>query len=65
MLALDVFDVEPLPVDHPLRTAPRLIATPHVGYVTERTYRAFYGDAVEDIRAWLDGKPVRRLSARG
>ncbi len=60
---LDVYDREPLPADHPLRRAPRLIATPHIGYVTDATYRAFYGDAVEDIRGWLDGTPVRRIPA--
>ncbi|MFD5869966.1 D-2-hydroxyacid dehydrogenase family protein [Streptomyces sp. NPDC060322] len=58
---VDVFDVEPLPADHPMRTAPRLLATPHLGYVSQANYAAYYGDAVEDIRAWLDGEPVRRL----
>lgn len=59
--AVDVFDIEPLPADHPLRTAPRLLATPHLGYVTQDNYRRYYGDAVEDIQAFLDGSPVRRL----
>ncbi|MEV0171924.1 D-2-hydroxyacid dehydrogenase family protein [Streptomyces sp. NPDC050803] len=59
--ALDVFDAEPLPVGHPLRTAPRLLATPHLGYVTEANYRTYYGQAVENIRAYLAGAPVRRL----
>ncbi|NSC23492.1 D-2-hydroxyacid dehydrogenase family protein [Streptomyces albus subsp. chlorinus] len=59
--ALDVFDIEPLPAGHPLRTAPRLLATPHLGYVTRDNYRRYYGDAVENIRAYLDGSPVRRL----
>ncbi|WP_405692515.1 D-2-hydroxyacid dehydrogenase family protein [Streptomyces sp. NBC_01185] len=58
---IDVFDVEPLPADHPMRSAPRLLATPHLGYVSQANYAAYYGDAVEDIRAWLDGEPVRRL----
>ncbi|MFC8225529.1 D-2-hydroxyacid dehydrogenase family protein [Streptomyces sp. NPDC057287] len=58
---VDVFDVEPLPADHPMRTAPRLLATPHLGYVSQANYAAYYGDAVEDIRAWLDGQPVRLL----
>ncbi|MBD0844034.1 D-2-hydroxyacid dehydrogenase family protein [Streptomyces sp. TRM68416] len=58
---LDVFDIEPLPADHPLRTAPRLLATPHLGYVTEANYRTYYGQAVENIRAYLAGTPVRRL----
>jgi len=57
----DVFDVEPLPVDHWLRTAPRTLLSPHMGYVTEDTYRVFYGDAVEDIAAFLNGAPVRTL----
>ncbi|PWJ51126.1 Lactate dehydrogenase [Quadrisphaera granulorum] len=59
---LDVFDEEPLPHDHPLRTAPRTVLTPHVGYVTETTYRTFYGEALEDVVAWLAGAPVRVLT---
>lgn len=59
---LDVYDVEPLPEDHPLRTAPRTVLTPHVGYVSETTYRTFYRDAVEDVAAWLAGSPVRVLT---
>ena len=58
---LDVFDTEPLPAGHPLRTAPRLLATPHLGYVTRDNYRRYYGDAVENIRAYLDGSPLRLL----
>ena len=61
-VALDVFGEEPLPPDHPFRTLPTVLATPHLGYVTERTYKAFFGGAVEDIEAWLAGKPVRVLS---
>ena len=56
---MDVFDEEPLPACHPLRSAPRLLATPHVGYVTESSYRVFYGQAVENIEAFLDGSPIR------
>ncbi|MFD8235055.1 D-2-hydroxyacid dehydrogenase family protein [Streptomyces sp. NPDC059696] len=58
---VDVFDIEPLPADHPMRTAPRLLATPHLGYVSRSNYATYYGQAVEDIRAFLDGAPVRRL----
>jgi phosphoglycerate dehydrogenase-like enzyme len=59
--AVDVFDIEPLPADHPMRTAPRLLATPHLGYVSVDNYRTYYGQAVEDIQAYLAGTPVRRL----
>jgi len=59
---LDVFDTEPLPVDHPLRRLPTVLATPHVGYVTGRTYERFYGDVVEDISAYLAGAPIRGLT---
>ncbi|MFF2044621.1 D-2-hydroxyacid dehydrogenase family protein [Kitasatospora sp. NPDC058170] len=59
--AVDVFDLEPLPAGHPLRTAPRLLATPHLGYVSRDNYRTYYGQAVEDIAAFLDGTPVRVL----
>jgi phosphoglycerate dehydrogenase-like enzyme len=57
--ALDVFDTEPLPADHPFRTMDNLLATPHIGYVTEDTYKIFYRDTVENLLAWLDGKPIR------
>jgi phosphoglycerate dehydrogenase-like enzyme len=59
---LDVYDVEPLPAGHPLRSAPRTVLSPHLGYVSTDTYRTFFGDAVEDIAAWLGGSPVRVLS---
>jgi phosphoglycerate dehydrogenase-like enzyme len=59
--AVDVFDIEPLPADHPMRTAPRLLATPHLGYVSRDNYAAYYGQAAENIRAYLAGSPVRRL----
>jgi phosphoglycerate dehydrogenase-like enzyme len=58
---VDVFDEEPLPADHPMRSAPNLIATPHLGYVTWANYRTYYGEAVEDIVAWLSGSPLRLL----
>ena len=51
--AVDVFDVEPLPPDHPFRKQQNLLATPHIGYVTEDLYRAFYGDAADNIAKWL------------
>jgi len=56
---LDVFDQEPLPVDHPLRTTPRTVLSPHLGYVTDGSYAVFYTDAVEDVVAWQAGSPVR------
>ncbi|GGS45920.1 D-2-hydroxyacid dehydrogenase family protein [Streptomyces cinerochromogenes] len=58
---VDVFDIEPLPAGHPMRTAPRLLATPHLGYVSHANYTTYYGQAVEDIQAYLAGSPVRRL----
>jgi phosphoglycerate dehydrogenase-like enzyme len=58
----DTFDVEPLPPDHPLRSEPRALLTPHLGYVTEETYRDFYGGMVQAIEAWLAGKPINILS---
>ncbi len=61
--ALDVFDEEPLPLSSPLRTAPNVLLTPHLGYVTEETYRVFYGEAAEDIVAFAAGAPVRVLAA--
>ncbi|MGF7036568.1 phosphoglycerate dehydrogenase-like enzyme [Paenibacillus mucilaginosus] len=59
---VDVYDREPLPADDVFRTLPNVLTTPHLGYVTERNYRTFYGDAVEDIRAFLAGEPVRKLN---
>lgn len=60
---LDVYNEEPLPEDHPLRRVPNAVTTPHLGYVTEGAYAAFYRDAVEDIAAWRAGTPVRVLAA--
>ena len=57
--AIDVYDEEPLPAGHPFRRLDNLLATPHIGYVTEDTYRIFYEDSVENIAAWLKGQPIR------
>jgi phosphoglycerate dehydrogenase-like enzyme len=57
--ALDVYDTEPLPKDHPLRTMDRVVALPHVGFVTQDTYAIFFKDTVANILGWMDGKPLR------
>lgn len=57
--ALDVFGIEPLPEDHPFRSLPNLLATPHVGYVTQNNYQMFFSQMIEDIQAWHAGKPIR------
>jgi len=59
---LDVFEVEPLPLDHPYRKLDNVVLTPHLGYVSEQNYRKYFPDIVEDIRAFLDGKPVRVIA---
>ncbi|NQV55430.1 MAG: D-2-hydroxyacid dehydrogenase family protein [Rhodospirillales bacterium] len=59
---LDVYDVEPLPQDHPIRSLENTVLTPHLGYVSDLTYRASFHDAVGDIEAWLNGKPVRVIN---
>lgn len=56
---LDVFDTEPLPAEHPLRSMPNVTLSPHLGYVTREMLGAFYSDTVEAVVAWLDGSPVR------
>ncbi len=61
--ALDVYEMEPLPGDHPLRSAPNTLLSPHLGYVTEENYRVSFSEALENIEAWLDGAPRRVLTA--
>jgi phosphoglycerate dehydrogenase-like enzyme len=56
---LDVYDVEPLPPDHPLRSLPNVTLSPHLGYVTRELLAAVYSDTVESVAAWLDGAPIR------
>lgn len=60
--ALDVYDQEPLPGDHPLRRAPNTLLTPHIGYATQATYQVFIPDTVENILAYLAGKPIRVMN---
>jgi phosphoglycerate dehydrogenase-like enzyme len=59
---LDVFDVEPLPLDHPLRKMDNVVITPHLGYVSTQNYKHYFTGVVEDIRGFLDGKPVRVMT---
>jgi phosphoglycerate dehydrogenase-like enzyme len=61
--ALDVFDQEPLPADHPFRKLDNVVLTPHLGYVCQETYAVYFNDVVEDICAYLAGAPIRVLSA--
>jgi D-3-phosphoglycerate dehydrogenase len=60
--AVDVYDVEPLPLNHPLRKLDNVLITPHLGYATVEGFRNFYTGMVADIRAWLDGKPINLLT---
>jgi phosphoglycerate dehydrogenase-like enzyme len=60
--ALDVYDQEPLPADHVLRRLENVVLTPHLGYVTAENYRVFYGDAVENVRGFLAGNPIRVIT---
>jgi phosphoglycerate dehydrogenase-like enzyme len=59
--ALDVYDTEPLPTDHPLRSSRNTLLLPHIGYVTSDNYAVYFTEVVEDIRAYLDGEPIRTL----
>jgi phosphoglycerate dehydrogenase-like enzyme len=61
---LDVFDVEPLPLDHPFRAMDNVVITPHLGYVSQQNYEKYYPDIVENIRGFLDGKPVRVIAPK-
>ena len=61
---IDVFDVEPLPRDHPLRRVPNVVIMPHLGYVTVENYQNWYRGTVENLRSWLDGKTINQMSAR-
>ncbi|MGH8386708.1 MAG: D-2-hydroxyacid dehydrogenase family protein [Pseudomonas sp.] len=60
--ALDVYEVEPLPPQHPFRTLENVLATPHVGYVSQQNYHLFFSQMIEDIRAWSAGEPIRLLN---
>jgi phosphoglycerate dehydrogenase-like enzyme len=60
---LDVYDIEPLALDHPLRKLDNVVLTPHLGYASQQNYRAYFAGVVDDIRGFLDGKPVRVLTA--
>jgi phosphoglycerate dehydrogenase-like enzyme len=60
--ALDVYDKEPLPADHPLRKMENVTLIPHLGYVSDDVLAGFWGDSIENVEAWLDGKPIRVLN---
>jgi phosphoglycerate dehydrogenase-like enzyme len=60
--ALDVYDREPLPADHPLRKMDNVTLSPHLGYVNDENLKGFYGDALENIEAFLAGKPIRVIN---
>jgi phosphoglycerate dehydrogenase-like enzyme len=60
---IDVYEPEPLAADHPIRREPRALVTPHIGYVTEDTYRQFYGGTIAAIEAWLQGRPIQVITS--
>ena len=62
--ALDVFDQEPLPAGHPYLELDNLILSPHMGYVTEEVYATFYGESLENILGYLEGKPLRVINPK-
>ncbi len=59
---LDVFEIEPLPANHPFRILPNVLATPHVGFVTEENYRIFFEESLENLQAYLSGSPIRTIT---
>ena len=59
---IDVFELEPVPANDVLRSLPNLLATPHLGYVSQSNYRTYYREAVEDIQAFLARSPIRQLT---
>ena len=61
---VDVFDVEPLPLDHPFRKLDNVVVTPHLGYVSVENYKIYYTDIVANIRNFIDGKPIKAITAR-
>ena len=61
---LDVFDIEPLPLDHPFRKMDNVVITPHLGYVSQQNYQRYYPDIIDDIRGFLDSKLVRVVAPR-
>jgi len=60
--ALDVYDQEPLPAGHPLRSMENVTLIPHLGYVSDDVLAGFWGDSIENVEAWLDGKPIRVIN---